>query len=95
MSEKEHSDGIEDLFQIEIVEGEELYACNVCNEGFEKDDKIKRHIEKDHYEMVIQIRKDMYEEHDDSLDTVSGDEETDGEDDEAFLAKFDEDGNLI
>ena len=36
--EKEHSDGIEDLFQIEIVEGEKLYACNVCNEGFEKDD---------------------------------------------------------
>ena len=95
MIEKEHSDGIEDLFQIEIVEGEELYACNVCNEGFEKDDEIKRHIEKDHYEMVLQIRKDMYEELDDSLDTVSGDEETDGEDDEAFLAKFDEDGNLI
>ena len=44
--EKEHSDDIEDLFQIEIVEGEELYAYNVCNEGFEKDDEIKRHIEK-------------------------------------------------
>ena len=91
----EHSDGIEDLFQIEIVEGEEIYACNVCNEGFEKNNKIKRHIEKDHYEMVLQIRKDMSEEHDDSLDTVSGEEETDGEDDDAFLAKFDQDGNLI
>ena len=45
--------------------------------------------------MVQQKRKDMYEEHDDSLNTVSGDEETDGEDDEAFLVKFDEDGNLI
>ena len=45
--------------------------------------------------MVQQKRKDMYEEHDDSLNTVSGDEETDGEDNEAFLANFDEDRNLI
>ena len=29
------------------------------------------------------------------IDTVSEDEETDGEDDDAFLAKFDEDGRLI
>ena len=45
--------------------------------------------------MVVQIRKDMYEEQDDSLDTISGEEDTDGEDDEAFLAKFAEDGNLL
>ena len=44
--EKIHTDDIEDLFQIEIVEGEELYVCNVYNEGFEKDDEIKRPIEK-------------------------------------------------
>ena len=111
MSKTEDIDGIEDLFQIEIVEGEELYACNVCNEGFEKEDSIKKHIEKDHFQVLLQIRKEMYEDqddgsngnpkynvkhkHDDSLDTVSEDEETDGEDDEAFLAKFDDDGNLI
>ena len=34
--ETDHSNDIQDLFQLEIVEGEELYACNVCNEGFEK-----------------------------------------------------------
>ena len=78
------------LFQKEVVEGEEIYACNVCNGGFEKDDKIKRHVEKYHYEIVLQIRKDIYEEHDDSLDAVSGDEETYGENNDAFLAKFDQ-----
>ena len=73
--------------------------------------EIKKHIEKYHHQVLLQIRKEMYEDkeyrpndiindnekykHDDSLDTVSEDEETDGEDDDAFLAKFDEDGWLI
>ena len=84
-------DGIEDLFQIEIVEGKRLYACNVCNEGFEKTNDIKKHIEKDHFQVLLQIRKEMYEEEDGSdtsLYIVS-------EYDEAFLVKFDDDGNLI
>ena len=109
--EIEHIDDMQDLFQLEIVEGEELYACNVCNEGFEKEGEIKKHIEKYHHQVLLQIMKEMYEDkeyrpndiikdnekykHDDSLDTVSEDEETDGEDDDAFLAKFDEDGQLI
>ena len=83
-------------------------ACNVCNEGFEKEGKIKKHIEKHHHKVLLQIRKRMYEDkeyapndiikvdeknkHDDSLDTGSEDEETDDEDDDGFLAKFDEDG---
>ena len=107
MMEEEDIDGIEDLFQLEIVEGEELYACNVCNEGFVNNDNIKNHIQKDHYQVLLQIRKEMYEDadeddgsndkhkQDDSLDTVSDYDETDVEDDEAFLAKFDDDGNLI
>ena len=107
--ENEDIDGIEDLFQIEIVEGEELYACNVCNEGFENNDEIKKHIEKDHFQVLLQIKKEMYEDnedesddnvkdknkHDDSLDSVSEGEETDIEDDDAFLDRFDDDGNLI
>ena len=83
----------------------------MCNEGFEKESKIKKHIEKYHHRVLLQIMKEMYEnkeyrpndiikdnekyKHVDSLDTVSEDEETDGEDDDAFLAKFDEDGQLI
>ena len=41
------------------------------------------------------IKDNEKNKHDDSLDTVSEDEETDGEDDDAFLAKFDDDGNPI
>ena len=28
------SDGIYDLFQMEILDSEEVYACNVCNKAF-------------------------------------------------------------
>ena len=31
---------------MEFIEGEKEYACNVCNQGFDKNDKIKMHIEK-------------------------------------------------
>ena len=43
--ETQDIDGV-DIFQIEIVEGKRLYACNVCNEGFEKNNDIKINIEK-------------------------------------------------
>ena len=106
MIEKAETDVIEDLFQLEIVECDELYACNICNERFENNNDIKKHIQADHYQVLLQIRKEMYEDadeddgsndkhqQDDSLDTVSDYDETDGEDDEAFLAKLDDDGNL-
>ena len=41
------------------------------------------------------IKVDEKNKHDDSLDTFSEDKETDDERDDAFLAKFDEDGRLI
>ena len=50
---------IEDLFQLEVLDGEQVYACNVCNHGFDMEDKIKKHIIKDHKEIVIEISKDM------------------------------------
>ena len=31
---------IEDFFQIELMESKNVYACNVCNEGFDRDDKV-------------------------------------------------------
>ena len=73
--ENEDIDGIEDLFQIEIVEGEELYACNVCNEGFEKNEEIKKPKEKYHYQVVLQIRKEMYEDKEDGSDGIIKDNE--------------------
>ena len=41
------------------------------------------------------IKVDEKKKHDDSLDTISEDEETDDEDNDAFLAKIYEDGRLI
>ena len=76
------SDGIYDLFQMEILDSEEVYACNVCNEGFDTADEVKKHIEINHNDILIQFNK-----------TIAEEEES--EDDEAFLARFDDDGNLI
>ena len=50
---------IEDLFQREVLDGEQVYACNVCNHGFDMEDKIKKHIIKDHKEITTEISKDM------------------------------------
>ena len=37
-------ENIEDLFQTEVLHGERLHACNVCDNGFDSEDKIKKHI---------------------------------------------------
>ena len=37
-------EGIEDMFQIEYLEGEQVYACNICDEGFDKEAEIHDHI---------------------------------------------------
>ena len=51
--------GIDDLFQIEIVEAERVYACNVCNEGFDKDEVVRTDIAQDHNEIIIQTSNKM------------------------------------
>ena len=35
---------IENLFQLEILDDEQVYASNVCNHGFDMEDKIKKHL---------------------------------------------------
>ena len=37
-------EGIKDLFQLELLDGEDIYACNICDQGFDREDKIKKHI---------------------------------------------------
>ena len=96
-------EGIDDMFQIEILEGESVFACNICNEGFDQDYEIRKHIEEDHNEIVMQISKALEENEDsefadDTMTTLSDNdnyENEDSEDDEAFLARFDSDGNCI
>ena len=52
-------ESIEDLFQLEVVDGDELYACNVCDQGFDIEDEIKKHIVDNHKEIMIEISKYM------------------------------------
>ena len=76
---------------MEMVEGEQLYACNVCDEGFEKSDQIRKHIESNHKEIIKQISKDINnQEGSESGSTCSEESYVD-----TWLAKFDEDGNFI
>ena len=67
------------------MEGENEYACNVCNEGFYRDDEIKNHITSNHKEVFLQNSKNINEE----------DNESDESFDDAWLAKFDNDKNRI
>ena len=52
-------ESIEDLFQLKILNGKEVYACKVCDQGFDKEDKITNNIVENHKEIMIEISKDM------------------------------------
>ena len=84
-------DGIDDLFQIEIIEGEEVYACNVCDEGFDRNDEIRRHISTYHKEILTQINKEMNEVEESDQEDRSSDESYG----DAWLAKVDDNKDLI
>ena len=74
---------------MEIVEGEQLYVCNICDKGFEEDNKIRKYGQRNQKEIIIQINKEInYESESDN---------NRGEDSygDAWLAKFDKDGNFI
>ena len=51
------SEGIYDLFQREVLDSEEVFACNICNEEFDTDDEVKNHIEINHKDIVIKSTK--------------------------------------
>ena len=38
------SDGEYDLFQLEIVSDEEVYVCNLCDEGLDSENEVKKHL---------------------------------------------------
>ena len=56
-------------------------SCNVCNEGFDQKDEVKKHIEVDHKDILIKISQNIVN--------------SESEYNKAFLARFDNDGNLI
>ena len=41
---KRSFDDFERLFQVEPREGEVVYACNVCDEGLDTENDVKKHI---------------------------------------------------
>ena len=47
-------DGIDEHFQIELLEGEQIYACNICDEGFDIENEI---IAVNHKYILIEINK--------------------------------------
>ena len=55
--------------------------CNVCNEGFDQEDEVQNHIEVNHKDIYIKISQNI--------------ENSESEDNQAFLARFEDDGNLI
>ena len=71
------------MFQIEILEVEEVYACNISNEGFDKDNEVIKPISNDHKDVLIQIEEG---------DNDNTSKESYGD---SWLAKFDDDGNLL
>ena len=42
----EHITDENDMFQIEMVEDEIVYACNICDQGFKISEEVKKHITK-------------------------------------------------
>ena len=52
-------ESIEDLFQLEFLDGDQMYACNVCDQGFDIENEIKKHIIDNHKEIIIEISKYM------------------------------------
>ena len=50
------------LFQIEIAEGETIFACNVCDEGFENIDNVRIHIADKHIEVLRHVINEEAEE---------------------------------
>ena len=55
--------------------------CNVCNEGFDQEGEAKKHIEVNHKDILIKISQNI--------------EKSESEDSKAFLARFEDAGNLF
>ena len=43
---------VEDYFQLEFVDGENLFVCNVCDEGLDSETEVKQHIQEKHESLL-------------------------------------------
>ena len=46
---------IKDFFQVKIIDGETLFACNICNEGVDDEHSNKWHIYDKHDGLTLHI----------------------------------------
>ena len=51
------SEGDYDLFQLEIVSDEEVYVCNLCDEGLDSEHEVKEHLKEKH-KKVFELHKE-------------------------------------
>jgi hypothetical protein len=54
---------VEDYFQTEFVDCEPVFACNICDEGFDSETEIKEHINDKHESLMSEDLNDtdLYE----------------------------------
>ena len=70
-----------DMFQIEIVDNETVYACNICDQGFEESDEVKKHITQVHQDIINHILTKVTDENaDNDLDKCENEEIIESED---------------
>ena len=43
---------LKDYYQIEFVDGEPIFACNICDEGLDTEARVTKHI-KDKHESIM------------------------------------------
>ena len=48
------------MFQIEIVKGETWFVCNVCDEGCESDIEVRKHVIKEHKDVMSRVYSETY-----------------------------------
>ena len=58
---EEGSNDEQDLYQIEIINYEMVWACNLCDTGFDTKDEIKQHMSQDHEKVLDVADNDMKE----------------------------------
>ena len=60
------------LFQLKVVDSEQIYACHVCDQGFDGVDKITKRIVDYHKDIIIKIGKDMENKEEEKFNDESG-----------------------
>ena len=48
---------------MEAIDGDFVYECNVCNEGLDTEDEMKEHLNKNHKEMILNIKTVVEKDH--------------------------------